>query len=407
MKYLLPALFGAVWVVLLAQTPQPAPSPQAESKTPAKADPKAPGKASEKAAPGADKKAPEAQAPKPAAPAEPKERRQYRYVYDVNQRPQIDPSESQRRSGTGAGATVEQQQTIRDAYGRPITALESTEKVLSQTNASRTSERVIQRYDPDGRPTTREVVKIERRTLPDGSSVTTETAYEQDLNGRLELRERRTITGRKTPTGATVATVVERPGLSGGMQVVEREDRVETRRSENVTEAVTSRQFVDGNGRLREQERERSVATKTGAVTATETQQWLVGVAGVSGQMDLVNRSVSRITERPDGSQVEETQVYSSLIGGTTPDLNRRSGELTLEQESRRERKVQPGGKVVETTSTRLRTVAEPQRLGRLVVEEQVTTPTADGKSIETRISERDANGRIIPVRREVEEVKN
>jgi hypothetical protein len=37
-------------------------------------------------------------------------------------------------------------------------------------------------------------------------------------------------------------------------------------------------------------------------------------------------------------------------------------------------------------------------------VTKQITTPTADGKSIQTTISERDANGKLIPVRSQVEQ---
>jgi hypothetical protein len=393
MKYLLPGLCLVAALALLAQTQQPAPAPKDDAKTPAKAAGKADAKADAKAAAPAEKKA-------PAPPAEPKERTVYRYVYDLNGRPEANPGEASQRSGGGGT----QQQTLRGADGRPVVAVETQERSLGPT----TSERVVQHYDPTGKPTTKEVVRTERRPQPDGSTVTTETTYLQDLSGHLDLNERRTTSEKKTSTGAVAATVVERPSINGGIRVVQRDDRVETKRGENVTEAVTSRRYADPAGRLTEQERERSVATKAGDATSIETEKWRLGVAGVSGQMDLTTRSVSRMTERPDGSQVEDTKVYSSLIGGTTPDLNRgAAGQLTLEEESHREKKVQAGGKTVETRSSRLRTVAEPSRLNGLVTEEHVTTPTPDGKTIQTTISERDSNGRIVPVRRETEQVKN
>ena len=390
MKHLLPGLCLIAALTLLAQTQQPAAAPKDDAKTPAKAPVKADVKADAKAA---EKKA-------PTPPAEPKERIVNRYRYDLNGRPAMDPSEASRR---GAGAST-QEQTMRGADGRPVVAVEAQERSLGPT----TSERVIQHYDPSGKPTTKEVVRTERRPQLDGSTVTTETTYLTNLSGQLELNQRRTTSEKKTPTGAVAATVLERPSVNGGVQVVQREDRVETKRGENVTEAVTSRRYADAAGRLQEQERERSVATKTGDATNTETELWRLGVAGVNGQMDLTTRSVSRMTERPDGSQVEETKVYSSLIGGTTPDLNRGgAGQLTLEQESHREKKVQAGGKTVETKSSRLRTVAEPSRLNGLITEEHVTTPTQDGKSIQTTVSERDSNGRVVPIRRETEQVKN
>ncbi len=365
-----------------------------------KADPKAPAKTEK-----AEKPAPEAAKP-PAPPPPPQQRRESNYVYDIQGRPVPgNPASRDQRTGTGAGSTVDREQTLRGPDGRPVTYRSEREKVLSESESEHASERHVQRYDPNGRPTSKQVIRAERRKTPDGSMVTTETLYEQDLNGRLQLAERRTTRETKTPAGGATALQIERPGLGGSLQVVERGERVETKRSESVTETVGSRKFPDANGRWEEREREMSVATKSGEVTSTETKQWRLGAAGSSAQMDLVSRAVSRLTEKPDGSQVEDVEVYSSLIAGTTSDLNRPQTP-GLEQQVRREKKVQADGRIVETTSTRARQVAEPSRLGGLTVEEQVTTPTTDGKTIQKTLYERDTNGRLRPVASSVEEQK-
>ncbi len=334
-----------------------------------------------------------------AQQAPPRERRSSEVVYDVNGRPAAGAPSTAERRRDGA---VERQEQQRDFHGRPVTSRSSQERLLSERDGGRISERVIQRYDPEGRPAGRQVVRIETRQSPDGSKVTAETLYEQDLNGRLQLAERRTTTKRTTSSGSAGTTLVERPGVNGGSQVVERVERTETKRGESVVESVTSRQLLDGNNRLQERERESSVSTKAGEVTSKETRQWQVGA---TGGMDFVGRSSSRTVEKPDGSQVEDLEVYTTRIGGTTPELNS-GGAPTLEQQVRREKKVQPDGRILETTSARLRQVAEPSRLGGLEVTEAVITPTAEGRTIERTISERDSNGRLRPVRREVEEEK-
>ena len=356
-------------------------------------------KADPKAEPKKDAAQPKQQ---PAPPAEPRERRQTNYTYDVNGRPVSAPSSDEQRRGTGASGVVDRSDYLRDPSGNPVRVRSAEERVLSQRDGNQTSERVVQRFDPSGKPTGKQVIKTERRQMPDGSTVSVETTYETDLNGRLELTERRTTTERKTGAGSTAQTVTEKPGINSALQVIEQIDRVETKRSEAVTEAVSSRKRVDANGRLAEQNRELSIATKSGSQTNTDTQQWQLGP---TGQMDFVSRSLSRLTETPGGNQTEDVEVYATKIGGTTPDLNRPQ-EPTLEQKIHREKKVQPDGKSVEKTTAQMRQVADPSRLGALMVTEQVTTPTTDGKTIQRTVSERDYNGRMVKVRSEVEEEK-
>jgi len=344
-----------------------------------------------------------AAAPKPAPPAEPREKRQANYGYDLNGRPvSSNPAVREDRKGAGAGAVVERQEALRDYHGRPVTTVATRDRVVAEQGGNRTSERSIQRFDPTGRPTSRQLVRTETRQLPDGSTVSTEVLYETDLNGRLQFAERRTTTEKKTAAGAASSTVVEQASVNGGAHVVERLDRTETKRSDSVTESASTRKLLDGNGRLAEREWETSVATKTGEVTSKETKQWQIGA---TGQRDFVSRSVGRLTEKPDGSEVEEVEVYTTRIAGTTPDLNRPQVP-SLEQQSRREKKVQTGGKIVETTSTRQRMVAEPTRLGGLIVEDRVTTPSAQGKTIERTVSERNTNGRMVRISTSVEEEK-
>lgn len=341
-------------------------------------------------------------APKPPAaspPAEPRERKQQNYRYDGTSQPT--PGDTGVREVRKDGA-IERQETLRDVNGRPVTTRATQERVVSAQGDNRVSERVVQRFDPGGRPTGKIVARIETSRAADGSLVTVETIHEQDLNGRMQLAERRTTTESKAPSGVTASIVVERPSLEGPVRVVERTDRVETKRSDSVTDSVTTVRRIDGSGRLEERQREAAVITKSGSVTNRVTNQWEFQP---TGKLEFVGRSVSNITDRPDGSQVEDTEVYATRIAGTTPDLNR-PGVPTLEQKVRREKKVRPDGRVVETTSAQIRRVAEPDRLSGLIVTEQVTTPNAQGQTVEITLQERDANGRMQLVQKSVEEQK-
>ncbi len=385
MRSFLCALLLFPLATLAAQTPAPAKK---------KEDSKAASNQQQTAQP------PPAQPQQPPKPAEPRQRSQTGLLYDGTGRPIPGAVGAREERHNGV---VERRETMLDATGRPVVTRATEERVLSSQGDNKTSERVVQRYDLNGRPTTKQVIRIETRRVPDGSLVTTETMYEQDLNGRLQFTERKTTTETKTATGGMASTVVERPSLQGGaLQVVERTDRVDTKKSENVTESVSTVRQIDPNGRLDERKREATITVQNGDVTTKETKQWELQP---TGKLEFVGRSKSNITTRPDGSQVEDTEVYTTRIAGTTPDLNQ-PGVPTLEQRVHREKVVQANGQTVEKTTARIRTVAEPTRLGGLVVTEQVSKPTADGASVETSISERDSNGRMVLVQRSVEDQK-
>jgi len=385
MKFAVVGLFAALALVLPAQ------QPAAEKKAP-------PTSAASKAAP--------AEAPKPApapAPAEPAQRRQYNYVYDLNGQPVPSvPQVQEQRSTTGSSTVIQRVETAPTINGGEAPSRAVEERVVRAAPGNETSERTIQRYDPNGRPTGKLVIKSQKQTLPDGSVVSTEVTYQQDLNGNMQFVERRVTNEKKTNTGATATTTVERPSVNGGTQVVERIDRTDTKRGEGVTESVSSHKVLDANGGFTERDRELTIATQKGDVTTTHTKQWQLGA---TGQLDFVSQTLSHLTQKPDGSQVEDKQVYSTRIAGTTADLNN-PDRPTLESETHRERKVQPDGKIIETTTERMREVVDPTRLSGLMKTEQVITPTAQGKSIETTVYQRDANGRVVPVRKEVEEDK-
>ncbi|HYM13118.1 MAG TPA: hypothetical protein VEU62_20425 [Bryobacterales bacterium] len=364
--------------------------PAQQSAPQQKAPEKAPGKA-----------AAEKPAEKPApAPAEPRDYRETPYIYDINgNRVPASAGSQQQRLGAGPDAPILREDLARGPEGLPVVVRKGEERVLSGQPDDRQSERVIQRYDPMGRPTTKEVIKTERKKMPDGTVETTDVLYNQDVNGQLQFVERRTTTEKKGDSGGYATTVVERPSINGGTRVVERDERTETKQG-SVTNADSSRKFLDANGNYVEREREVSTATKSGDTTSSDSKKWQLGP---TGQMDFVSQTIATTIQKPDGSQIEDAEVYTTKIAGTTPDLNH-PNTPSLDAKIHKERQVQPDGKIVETTSERMRQVADPSRLSGLSVTKQITTPTVDGKTTQTTVSERDANGKLIPVRSQVEQ---
>src|SRR2546425_929717 len=175
----------------------------------------------------------------PAKPPEPKERRQGGYGYDVNGRPVLpNPGAREERRG----AVVERQEQLRDSSGRPVTVRSTEDRTVSAQDGNSIRERIIQRYDPTGKPTSKQVVRLETRKLGDGTTLTTETLYDQDLSGRMQFTERRTTTEKQTASGGSGTVVVERPAAGSSVQVVERIDRTDTKRGDSV-ESVSSRQL--------------------------------------------------------------------------------------------------------------------------------------------------------------------
>src|SRR6185436_14011447 len=107
-------------------------------------------------------------APNPKAtppPAEPRERKQQNYRYDGTSQPT--PGDTGVREVRKDGA-IERQETLRDVNGRPVTTRATQERVVSAQGDNRVSERVVQRFDPGGRPTGKIVSRIETSRAADG-----------------------------------------------------------------------------------------------------------------------------------------------------------------------------------------------------------------------------------------------
>ena len=287
--------------------------------------------------------------------------------------------------------------------GREVAYLSERERVVKESPEERVVERRTQRYDAGGQPTQQELIREETRTLADGTVVTTATSYVEDINRRMQPTER-TVSREKKIGDKTHRTVVsEKPSINRGFRVYSREGSVETQRGETSVEIRKTRKVDDGSGRLIESVREETVMTKSGNKSITQTVVY--EREAMSSKMTLSSRTVGELIERPDGSSSETVEVYGlSPTTGSTRFLN--SSGPQLMRTITRERTLGTGGEIVETTRTRVRSFADPSRMGGEETQQKVTRPNEDGESIQTSVYEQDVNGRMQATQVIVEQVE-
>ncbi len=290
------------------------------------------------------------------------ERKYVTYGSDLNRGRVATRSRSEATTGSGSSGT-EQIQTLN---GRTAPAETVEENVLSEGPNGRVVERVVQRYDQQGRPSGTERIRIEEQHGPGGESVVTESVYRTDINGRSTLQERSTT--RTSTSGGTTNTTTEtqRRGLNGTFQVVERTTSAERALGDG-TQKTTSTWRPDVNGGFTEQQRE-TTEVRTAGDTETETT---TVYDSARGQMEFVEQSVTSTEKHDDGSETSETSIYGAAGMGSsiTGDTSR----PVLREQQLVEREPGSDGSMVERVSYRSASISnsgrmEPYRLVRETV---------------------------------------
>lgn len=291
--------------------------------------------------------------------------------------------------------------TLENINGREVPYLTDREETLSKTPDHEVKERRVQRYDASGAPTQQELTKIETRKLPDGTVVTTETLYQETINGRMAPIERKTT--RETKSGNVTKTVsqTETPSVNGGYQAVTREESVERKMGENRAEVETTRSARVGSG-LSIVAREQSTMTKSGNTSTTETTVYERNPG--TNKLTFSERKVGRLTERADGSQTEKVESYGLKTASGASNIN--ATRPVLQEVVNRSVSVGAGGEVRETTRVQQRANGNAGGLVAGPTTEAVVRPTADGETRRTEVYERGVNGRSNATRVVVEKIE-
>lgn len=244
--------------------------------------------------------------------------------YDVNGRPREGVTTAT-TSGKDFSRRVD---LVRSSTGSLVPKESVEERVLSQQGANRVVERVIQRYDADGRLTATERVRVEETKNADGSGSVQETLYRTDVNGRAQVAER-SRTDTAVNGGVTQAnTVVERPTLNGSFGVTEQRQSVRTKTGTNEQETTTVSR-PDANDRLGEAAR---VVTTREERNGQQVENRATYETGTTRGLALTNQVVTTTAKNPDGSTRSEINILATTVPGQAGALDRTQPQLREQQ---------------------------------------------------------------------------
>ncbi len=254
------------------------------------------------------------------------------------------------------GESTERSQSIN---GRQVPLEQVVDRVVREDAGGKVTERILRKFDRDGKLASTERVMIEETKLSGGGSSVRETTYRSDVNGGLREAERKTTETRVSGSTTTSNTVIDRPSLNGSFETVEKRSAVTDGPAENqrTTESVYRKSISGGF-----QEALRYV--KTSAKENDTTRQTTADYEpGLNGQLQLAAQSESTSVKQPDGTEVIQTNLFAQTVAGNVQDS---SGRMRVKEQQIVERRTNSDGSVVETLSVRRPSVSDPNRLGGL-----------------------------------------
>jgi hypothetical protein len=276
------------------------------------------------------------------------------YTYDSSGRRQAVYDQANASSAAGAS----QSQTVVDLNGRRVQLESMEETVLSDGPEGRVVERIVKKFDAQGRLTGQEKVRLEETKSADGSSSTVRaTVYDRDLNGQFALRERSTTTTEKDASATRAETVVERPNVNGNLDTQERKLAVTTGDSAKSLKDVTVYR-KDQHGSLSPTVREVTETTTEGDRETANTSEYN---SASTGRMELTGQKLSQTVKSPDGSEAQVVDVFGTNNPGQLSSGYNREPKLRERQVI--ERMPGPGKGMVETFSVQ-RPALDSGRLG-------------------------------------------
>lgn len=343
------------------------------------------------AAPAAEEEA------RPAAPVR-EQRRQERVVYQ---------SGGQSRPAQGTversvnGGTKSLAQRVKSINGRTVPYLTEDERVVSDSQGLKVTERTRQRYDATGHPAGQDNERIEERTLPDGTVETTTTVYSADLNGRMQPAERRIVRSKETGGEKRTVTTTQATSASGGFRTIVEEESIERREGENAGTVETTKKTLQGSSGLQVTSREETVMRMENGVAVTETQTFERSPA--TADLELSKRTVGRLAERPDGSSAETVETYG-FDAGSGRNVN--ATRMVLQAVQTSQTTVAADGTVSERISYKERSAVNPREFAAETLTQKVSKPTPDGESVRTDVYEKGVNGRMAATESLIERVE-
>ena len=197
-------------------------------------------------------------------------------------------------------------ETVRNLNGQTVPTERTREQILTNTSELKITERIIQLFDSNGRPTGQTKVRIEQRPLPNGGVSTVETISDADINGSYTIRERTTSHANKSPGLASTEVLSERPSINGDLSLVEK--RLTTRHGDdNRYREETAIYRAGDRGAFVETERELRSYVTQGSRSTTEVERFNTNA---TGKMSLVARELRQADKQADGAESETVDIY-------------------------------------------------------------------------------------------------
>lgn len=246
--------------------------------------------------------------------------------------------------------------TTQSINGRTVPMEKVETRVVRDDASGKVTERIVQRYDPQGNPLppTRQVIEEEKR--PDGSSTVQSTTYSTDINGNTQVSERSITNTQKSGSTVNSETTIQRPTVNG-FDTVEKQSQVLTKDGKNFqAESTTYRS--DGNGGFYPAVRQTTEHNVQGNEVSDNSAEY---ERGPEGQLELHGQTVSKTVTRPDGSQESVVSVYSPNVPGV---VNASGAPLRLIEQDVISNEPGPGNSMVQTFSVRRPTISDPNTLG-------------------------------------------
>lgn len=238
------------------------------------------------------------------------------YVFDPEGRRQFWSGEAMgERRSTSIG---------RDLNGREAKVEEVEEKILRDEGGVKVVERIIRRFDQNGRPLTPEKEVVESIRQAGGVTQTSVTTYEADLNGRLRPARRAITEERELNDRIQSETRIERQTISGAFATVER--RVSERRENGgLSENEETTFLPDANGRFQQAARRVARSAKENGAVREQVDEYEVAS---TGQLKLSRQSVARTEKDASGAERRVIDVFGPGAPGRTPE----AGVLALRE---------------------------------------------------------------------------
>ena len=243
--------------------------------------------------------------------------------------------------------------------GHQVPLEETVDHVVREDSNGKTTERIVRKFDRDGKVVSTEQIVTEESKSAGGGSTVRATTYRSDLNGAMREAERQTTETRVQGSQTTTNTTIDRPTLNGSFETVEKRSEV----AQGPADRQTSTQSVyrrDGSGGFQEALRYVKTTSKVNDTTTETTANY---EPGVNGQLQLASQSDSTTTKRPDGTEVTQTNLFAHTVAGRSQEAN---APMRIQEQQIVERRPGSDGSVTEAFSIRRPTVSDPNRLGEL-----------------------------------------